>query len=350
MRFAPLIVLTLFAACATSAMGADEDSITIASAKAARTLGPDGTDKDTCASCHARETDAWKLTHHFTTFKERHRSKEAKDILAAMGIKSMKRSDVCLTCHYTSVMEGGDLRPKWGVSCESCHGPGKDWMDVHNKVGGVATAKTLKWGEGHKEPPAERAKRLKAAEAKGMLSSGMVYEIASNCFGCHTVPNEKLVNVGGHKAGSDFDLVSWSQGEVRHNYVSSEGAPDHPTNRPATTEEKRKLYAVGALVDLEVSLRNLASAKDKSGKFEMAMVDRVNHARAKAEPVVKAAGDAALTAAFAAIPAKVDASTAIDPKLSANLGKATKGIVEKAAKFSALDPLIPKESKGTAAP
>ena len=350
MRITPLIVLVVFAAFATTAVCADEDSVAIATAKAERTLGPDGTAQDTCSSCHARETDAWKQSHHFSTFKVRHRSPEAKKVLEAMGIKSMKRSDVCLSCHYTSVVEGGKLRPKWGVSCESCHGPGKDWMNVHNKIGGVLTAKTLKWGEGHKEPPADRAKRLKAAEAKGMVTSGMVYEIAKNCFGCHTVPNEKLVNVGGHKAGSDFDLVAWSQGEVRHNYVSSKGAPDHPTNRPASTEEKRRLYAVGALVDLEVSLRNLAAAKEQGGKFQTAMAERVNKARAKAEPVVKAASDAALTKAFAAIPAKVDDKTKVDAGLADNLGKATKGIVEKAAKFAALDPLIPKETKGTAAP
>lgn len=347
------ITPALFAACAlllAPAALAQGDDVTQAAKKAAKTLGPEGTEEDTCSNCHARETDAWKASTHYSTFKERHRSDEAKKVLEAMGIKSMKRSDVCLDCHYTSVMESGDVRPKWGVACESCHGPGRDWMNVHNKVGGLASGKTLEWGEGRKEAPAEHAKRLKAAEDAGMISSRMTYDIAGNCFGCHTVPNEKLVNVGGHKAGSDFDLVAWSQGEVRHNFVSSAGAPDNPTNRAASAEDKRRLYAVGALVDLEVSLRNLASAKEPEGKFRQAMEERVNKARAKAEPVVKAAGDAALTAAFNAIPAKVDRGSKVGADLAVKLGAATRKLADKATGLAALDALVPKEVKGTAQP
>ena len=100
----------------------------------------------------------------------------------------------------------------------------------------------MAWGEGKSESPADREKRLSAAAAKGMIHSEMTYDIAKNCFGCHTVPNEKLVNVGQHKAGSDFDLVSWAGGEVRHNYASSPGAPDSPTNREFSAEERRLLY------------------------------------------------------------------------------------------------------------
>ena len=38
------------------------------------------------------------------------------------------------------------------------------------------------------------------------------------------MPHEQLVNVGGHVAGSEsFELVSWSQGLVRHNFLSGNG-------------------------------------------------------------------------------------------------------------------------------
>ena len=51
-----------------------------------------------------------------------------------------------------------------------------------------------------------------------------VYLLAQSCYRCHTVPDERLVNVGGHHAGSlDFELVSWSQGTVRHNFVRTDG-------------------------------------------------------------------------------------------------------------------------------
>lgn len=48
--------------------------------------------------------------------------------------------------------------------------------------------------------------------------------VAQSCLNCHTAPNEELVNKGGHNVGTlDFELVAWSQGKVRHNFVRSEG-------------------------------------------------------------------------------------------------------------------------------
>jgi hypothetical protein len=348
MKLAAQLAFALALGLVSVTGSAQNDSTSAAAKIAAKIVGPDGTEKDTCSNCHARENDAWTHMHHFSTFKERHRTPEAEKILAAMDIKSMKRSDTCLNCHYTSVLAGDEVRPKWGVSCESCHGAARDWLTIHSKIGGVESAKALEWGEGKKkETPEQRAARLKPAIAKGMITSDMVYQIATNCFGCHTVPNEKLVNVGGHKAGSDFDLVIWSQGEVRHNFVSSPGAPDNPTNRPASKEELRKLYAMGALVDLEVSLRNLAGAKDKGGKFQMSMVERVKRARAKAVPVVDAAGDAALSAAFKAIPATVTADTVVSAAMADALGAAARSIQDRASSLAALDAKIPTEAKGT---
>jgi hypothetical protein len=49
---------------------------------------------------------------------------------------------------------------------------------------------------------------------------GNVYKLAENCFQCHTIPNEKLVNTSGHAASSPIELVSWSQGEVRHHFLN----------------------------------------------------------------------------------------------------------------------------------
>ncbi len=38
-------------------------------------LGPNA-----CAECHKVETEVWKKTHHFTTFKKMPRSKQARKI------------------------------------------------------------------------------------------------------------------------------------------------------------------------------------------------------------------------------------------------------------------------------
>jgi hypothetical protein len=89
-----------------------------------------------------------------------------------------------------------------------------------------------------------------------MNNPGNLYMIAKQCYSCHTVPNEALVKVGGHKAGSqDFELVSWSQGMVRHNFVRGGGANASPTR-----EQLRVMYIVGVMTDLEFSLRATAEA------------------------------------------------------------------------------------------
>ena len=84
-------------------------------------------------------------------------------------------------------------------------------------------------------------------ENRGAGTFQGLYTIAENCFQCHTVPNQELVNTGLHPAGSAFDLVSWSQGEVRHNYQYS----SDQKNRPATQERLRVMYVVGLLTDLD---------------------------------------------------------------------------------------------------
>ena len=136
------------------------------SARVAKIIGPEQTENN-CATCHAAEAEAWQQTRHFATFNDRHSSERAQAILKAMGERSMKRSTECLTCHYTSLLKGSQVTPQWGVSCESCHGPGKDWNAVHNRPGGKSEADALPWGTGKREPAALRQARLAAGAAKG---------------------------------------------------------------------------------------------------------------------------------------------------------------------------------------
>ena len=309
----------------------------------AKIMGPVKTD-NSCDSCHALEAEAWLQTHHFATFKNRHKDKRAKEILGNLGLgKRMKKpaaDNMCLQCHYTALIDRAKIRVKWGVSCESCHGPARDWVDIHQRVGGTADGTALKWGDGKNEPAADRAARLGAAAAAGMIHSEMIYEIAANCYGCHTVPNEELVNTGKHKAGSDFDLVAWSQGEIRHNFVSSGGAPAGPTNRPASKEQLRRLYVVGAMVDLEFSLRNLAGAQDAGGDYHAAMVVRVDNARAKLQEILAAVAIPELEAVMAA----ADAAT------PDQVGAAARDFVRNydGTTLAAIDSRIPTAYRGTA--
>ena len=220
---------------------------------------------DACGECHSHDMEAWKRSTHFATWTTMHGKPRAREIAKALEIKSIKRSDECFNCHYTARVVDEKPKPVSGVSCESCHGAAADWINVHDDYGAGKTKET--------ETPEHRAMRLKACDASGMLRPANVYLVARNCYSCHSVPNEKLVNVGGHPAGSDFELVSWSQGEVRHNYQYS----SDQKNREASVERKRVLYVVGAITDLEYALRGMSKITER-GAYRDAMRNRKNRA------------------------------------------------------------------------
>jgi hypothetical protein len=170
-----------------------------------------------CEKCHAAEIQTWKRTPHHETFLTLHRKPEAQQIASKLGIANFKADSNCIQCHYTMDQVGGQLEAIAGVSCESCHGPAQDWIAVHNDYGGANVTKA-------QETPEHRALRFSKSIELGMRNPVNVYLLAQSCYRCHTVPDERLVNVGGHHAGSlDFELVSWSQGTVRHNFVRTDG-------------------------------------------------------------------------------------------------------------------------------
>ncbi len=307
-------------------------------------VGPEATE-DECANCHTLEHEAWQTTRHYATFKDRHRSDEAKEILTNLGERSMKRISTCRQCHYTSRLDDEDrVRAAWGVSCESCHGAGRNWLEVHNRPGGDPNADAMEWGAGAQEAPEARAQRLAAAAAKGMAHPERLYDVAANCFGCHTVPDEHLVNVGKHHPGKPFDLVARSQGEVRHRFLHGTAAAKNPLPEAA---ELRRLYVVGAAVDLEFSLRNLSRASQAGGDYERAMIERVGAARAKLAAILDTVELPGLAAALGRVPAEVGA--AVDPALADGLEEAARAFVEgnDGTALGALDALLPTEYVGT---
>lgn len=236
----------------------------------AKTVGPNA-----CAECHKQEVEAWKASQHFKTFRDMPRNTKAVEIAKKMGVRRIRTESLCATCHYTVEQKGNQKKPIAGISCESCHGAGQDWIKVHSGFSG----KTKLF-----ESRAEAAKRWKLSESKGMIRPRSVYMLAKNCYGCHVVPQEDLVNKGGHRAGSAFELVSWLQGEVRHNTWASVGRD----NVPASAERKRMLYLVGLGVELETALRAIGRATArKAYAFEMAK--RADRARKQLAAAAKAA-------------------------------------------------------------
>jgi hypothetical protein len=310
-------------------------------------LGAEGA-QNSCAKCHTLETQSWKKTAHFKGFEQTHRSDRARQILRNMDQRSMKyRNDTCRKCHYTSTVQRDRIRPVSGVSCESCHGGGQDWVKLHNRIGGDPDARVFEWGA-DSETTQQRQARLEAARKKGMNHSNMLYAIAANCVKCHTVPDEKLVNEGGHKAGSDFNLVEWSQGEVRHNFLSSPGAPDNPKNVAASQARKRMMYVIGALANLEYTLRNLANVEAKGSKFHQAMIERANELRGRIAQITGTVDVPEVDFALKQVPKGIDVNTTVAAGLADAIQKAGRRFEARhnGADLGALDRLLPAKTKG----
>ncbi len=226
---------------------------------------------ETCGECHVSEYEVWKTTGHAVGFKELHRTDAAEAIADRMGFRLMKRDSNCLLCHYTPTVQGTQLRAVSGVSCESCHGAAADWIDVHNDYGGK--------GFDHTNESAEhREARITQSRAAGMRRPTDLYEVAASCFGCHTVPDEQLVNVGKHSIGSaSFELVMRLQGEIRHNFLESFKNGDGTVNAERPPERKRLMYVAGRALQLEHAIRGVAEATEK-GVYLKAMQRRVRDA------------------------------------------------------------------------
>jgi len=231
-----------------------------------------------CAECHKLTARVWQQTHHFQTFREMPRSKKANEISRKMGLKRIKADSLCLNCHFTTVVKDGERDPIAGVSCESCHGPAAGYLKRHGEFSGHKKKE--------QESAKERAKRWADSEAGGMIRPHMTYSLAKNCVNCHTVPQEKLVNTGGHPAGSSFELVSWLEGEVRHNVWYNEGK----SNPEASPERKRILFVVGLAVELETALRAVGEATHKA-KYAVAMAKRAQLAARRFQRVAQTLAD-----------------------------------------------------------
>jgi hypothetical protein len=227
-------------------------------------------------------------------------------------------------------------KPIAGVSCESCHGSGEAWIKVHSGFSGK-TEQT--------ETKAEEAARWKKADALGMIRPRSLYRLAKNCYSCHVVPQEKLVNVGGHPAGSPFELLSWSQGEVRHNTWYSKGSE----NKPADAARKRILYLVGRAVDLETAIRAIGKATArKLYAFEMAK--RADRARQDLAAAAKAVPDVPELAKIVQLSHSAGLKLNNDPALTAaadGIAKQILSLTEKydGSKLAGVDSLLPGPDK-----
>jgi Cytochrome c554 and c-prime len=300
---------------------------------AAKVVGP-----DQCAKCHQAEVQQWMQTPHFATFDALHRTPRAKEIAERLGERSIKRSDVCTQCHYTQQQQGSRTRVVAGVSCESCHGGAADWLAIHADYGGEGVTKAAETAE-------HREQRVQESIAHGMNNPHNIYLIARQCYDCHTVPNERLVNAGGHLAGSaEFELVAWSQGMVRHNFLRTGGAE----NGSPTPEELRVMFVVGAMTDLEYSLRAVAAATEKA-TYGVASAERAARMKRRLHEIQQLVNEPLLEPALEAV-ATIELRLGNAAEILAaadSVGKAAHAFAEQAegGDLAAIDPLLPPPSQ-----
>lgn len=257
---------------ATSSSSNRSPMVAAAAADPQRVVG-----NEACVKCHAPEIQAWKQTPHARTFDELHRRPEAKQIASKLGLTSIKSEGRCVSCHYTQQAgASGDFHAIAGVSCESCHGAAKDWLEPHHDYGAEEITRLT-------ESPQHRRERITRSVDLGMRNPANVYLVAQSCLRCHTTADEELVNVGGHSAGSlDFEFVAWSQGSIRHNFVRSDGK----TNEVSSQSRMRVMFVAGMIAELEASLRATAVATKKA-TYGITAAKRAARAGARLNSVIQ---------------------------------------------------------------
>ena len=218
-----------------------------------------------CGDCHREEAKVWEGTPHAKSFRDIHSKPAAKAILAAAGgDANMRRNAVCTQCHYTMTQADAGARPAAtvGPSCESCHGAASGWIQTHNDYGGPNVKR-------EQETPANKTARLNKAKAAGMIHSSMLYDIAENCMSCHGLARAgldpavmaKMIDAG-HPAGSNFELVRYSQGTVRHRFYP----PDVTKNAEMNNAELARTFVTGHAAALVMAAAN--AGKVQNPKYE----------------------------------------------------------------------------------
>jgi hypothetical protein len=162
---------------AVSSMAADRDASLYVGTKS-------------CAMCHKKDEKGnqfakWQGSPHAKAF-EMLASAEAKAAGAKVGVDDPQKSGKCLKCHstaynFTEQVQTDKIAVEEGVSCESCHGPGKNYK-----------SKTV------------------MEDQKQAIAAGMVHPATASCTMCHndqspTWKADGYTTKDGKKVGFDPD-------------------------------------------------------------------------------------------------------------------------------------------------
>ncbi len=230
--------------------------------------------------CHEAELEVWESSPHNASFNKfddpsDELTEKVEAILEAVGSDDMTESPVCTNCHFTMIKETADEEAfaDSGPSCESCHGSGSAFRDIHS------------------DQDVDYDQRMAKAESHGMIRPNMKFEIASNCNGCHAMARPevdgatiaKMIDAG-HPIKTEFELVKYSQGSVRHRFYE----PDTSVNAVMTKAELEALYVEGQIAQLLAAHQGLQ--KSANDKYKTAMQIRLDDAKANLSAVDGSAG------------------------------------------------------------
>lgn len=146
-----------------------------------------------CGMCHKKDESGnqlakWKEGPHAKAFEVLGTDK-AKEPAAKKGVTDPQHSPKCLKCHstaynWTEEVQTQKVAVEDGVTCESCHGPGKKYMI--------------------KETMKSREKSIAA---------GMIYPATKSCPSCHNDQNptykpDRYTTKDGKKVDFDVDQAA----------------------------------------------------------------------------------------------------------------------------------------------
>lgn len=148
----------------------------------------------TCGMCHKKEDTGnqlgnWEKSPHAKAFATLGTA-EAKEIGKKAGVDDPQKSGKCLKCHATAYnfsetqAATEKIKPEDGVTCESCHGPGKKYMSKSTM-------------EDHQKS----------------VAAGMTYPATKSCPLCH---NEKSPTFKGFNEAEMTKKIAHPDPKVKH--------------------------------------------------------------------------------------------------------------------------------------
>lgn len=246
---------------------------------------------DKCVDCHKAEFASWQASHHanetFDMLRSGDYARQSQDFCEKLDIPlaTLAKSSLCVRCHATPIQNQLGENALAGVSCESCHGAAggeAGWLNVHAVYGPSGTPR-------YAESSDHRQMRVARSVAAGQGRVDNPFRLAKACYECHMIWDQALVDIADHpSASARFDFITWSMGEVRHNFhmnqqdnplISSLWSNPVVAQREVSLQNRlRLMFLSGKLAKLQIALRNRSRATS-DGDFAADMEGNAEEAR-----------------------------------------------------------------------